>query len=231
MATTALRGKGDPVTSRDIACRCLCLYQVVCRVGQKCCLCSAVAVHFERAHARVAHALEDIECCPVKLIGVVSAGNDGVRGLLLERNGDRWQYVEHVLTLAAARHGSQIAPRAVRSGFDASRFRIVVKPPCGSHNLIVGGKMPAFCLALSCCIGVSAVGMGGAVEHPYGKLSGSAGAIGRQVVTAKRRGRRISVTNNRRELVVEPYPALVKVEPWATRLGGTGTFLVHTVRD
>ena len=73
--------------------------------------------------------------------------------------------------------------------------------------------------------------MGGAVKHPYGKLSGGAGAIGRQVVTAKRRGRRISVTNDRRELVVEPHPALIKVEPRAARLGGTGTFLVHAVCD
>ena len=39
------------------------------------------------------------------------------------------------------------------------------------------------------------------------------------------------MTNDRRELVVEPYPALIKVEPWTTRLGGTGTFLIHTVRN
>ena len=37
------------------------------------------------------------------------------------------------------------------------------------------------------------------------------------------------MTNDCCELVVEPHPALIKVEPWAARLGGTGTLLVHAV--
>lgn len=37
------------------------------------------------------------------------------------------------------------------------------------------------------------------------------------------------MTNNCREFVVEPHPALIKVEPWAARLGGDGTLLVHAV--
>ena len=37
------------------------------------------------------------------------------------------------------------------------------------------------------------------------------------------------MTNDCRELVVEPHPALIKVEPWAARLGGPGAFLVHAV--
>ena len=49
------------------------------------------------------------------------------------------------------------------------------------------------------------------------------------MVTAKRRGGGISVTNDCRELVVEPHPALIKVEPWATRFGGAGALLVHAV--
>ena len=37
------------------------------------------------------------------------------------------------------------------------------------------------------------------------------------------------MTNDCCELVVEPHPALIKVEPWAARLGGAGTLLVHAV--
>ena len=37
------------------------------------------------------------------------------------------------------------------------------------------------------------------------------------------------MTNDCRELVVEPHPALIKVEPWAARLGGAGALLVHAV--
>ena len=37
------------------------------------------------------------------------------------------------------------------------------------------------------------------------------------------------MTNDCRELVVEPHPALIKVEPWTARLGGPGAFLVHAV--
>lgn len=39
------------------------------------------------------------------------------------------------------------------------------------------------------------------------------------------------MTNDCRELVVEPHPALIKVEPWAARLGGAGTLLVHAVSN
>ena len=67
---------------------------------------STVAVHLDGADTRAAGALKNIECCPGKLIGIVSAGNGSVCRLLLEGNRDRRQYIEHVLTFAAARYGS-----------------------------------------------------------------------------------------------------------------------------
>ena len=47
-----------------------------------------------------------------------------------------------------------------------------------SHrDFIVGGKVSTLGFALSGRVGVGAVDMGSAVEHPYGKLGGGAGAI------------------------------------------------------
>ena len=71
--------------------------------------------------------------------------------------------------------------------------------------------------------------MGGAVEHPDGKLGCGARSIGGQVMPAKGCGGGVAMADDGREFVFEPYPALIVGEPGSARCARAKALLVHAV--
>lgn len=111
MFAAVLCGEGYSVASRDIACPGLWISdRLICRIGQKCCLCTPVFVHLDSADTCIARTFKDIEGCATESVGVVAGGDVSLGRLFLERYGDGGQNIEHVLVSTLARDRAVITP-------------------------------------------------------------------------------------------------------------------------
>ena len=231
MFAAVLCGEGYSVASRDITCRGFGFDQVICRIGQKRCLCTPVFVHLDSADTCIARTFKDIEGCATESVGVVAGGDVSLGRLFLERYGDGGQNIEHVLVSTLARDRAVITPGSMWGCLNRSGLSALVEPTCSRYGLGVFVKPTAPGNSLAICIRIGAVGARGSVEHPHGNLGGGTGEIGRQIVAAKGCTGGVSVTDDGGKFVIEPCPALAICAPWPSRLAGAGAVLIHAVRN